>query len=427
MIRFVKRAVILLFSCTSLTVLAHAQDIPAVTGPVSYQGFQLPDSLGSLSYALSASEALRSGYYSGSGAVWSSNISGDLAYLSKSDVHPFNLLYSGGYIHTSIGLSSSVFQSLTLSQSLKTSRWNFTVADAIRYMPDAPVSGLSGVAGLGDLGIAPPDSNDDQDILTGFAQRVTNTVSASASRQITGSTSLQGSGSYYIQRFLEDSNDHFSTNQVTGGGGLNHRIDALSSATVNYSYSNVTYPADNFSFVTQGINFGYNRQFSRRLTLTSSIGPQKVNSGTAGTPGGSSYNLAVNAVLTYLLERGSANVSFIRGVQSGSGVVQGAISETLAFSASRELNRLWHGGFEGNYSKHTSINVLTTTPFSLQSVIASAQISRVISRSLSAFASYSAQEQSTSTATRLGVFSGLSQTISVGITYSSQAIHLGHQ
>src|SRR5579871_641093 len=95
------------------------------------------------------------------------------------------------------GQPSYGFASLGLSQLFNVGRWNITLADSVNYLPETATPGLSGVPGVGDLGVQPvqvgPDTG--QGVLTNFSPEVTNNAGGSVARQITGKTALNGSGS----------------------------------------------------------------------------------------------------------------------------------------------------------------------------------------------------------------------------------------
>ena len=75
---------------------AIGQAIPAAEASPISTGFSLPRVAGSLQWAVTASESLTWGYYSTSGAAESTNLSGDVAYISNSTKDPFSVVVSGG-------------------------------------------------------------------------------------------------------------------------------------------------------------------------------------------------------------------------------------------------------------------------------------------------------------------------------------------
>ena len=122
----------------------------------------------------------------------------------------------------------------------------------------------------------------------------------------------------------------------------------------------------------------------------------------------------------------SAAAGYVRGVNNGSGVIQGARTDSLNAGYRRMYGRSWNTAFTAAYNRTSSLPGLSLFPISTQSFIAGAQISRALSRSFFAYASYTAQKQAVQgSAANFGVFNGLSQVIGLGLTYSPASIHFG--
>jgi hypothetical protein len=422
-------AILLLLAIAPRAHRTYAQALPAAVAPSAYLGFQFPTTGGQLTYGVSASQTFVTGYGANNGSVSSANISGDVAYISSSETHPFSMVYSGGYLASeSSQMPSSWFQNLALSQSYRTGPWNFVLADVVSYMPSSPVAGLSGIAGLGDLGVSPTQVgvSSGPGILTTYSPMVSNYASGSISRRLTGSTSLTGSGSYSIQRFLNDSADGtVDSDSLGASGGIRHRIDARDNVSANYSYTQFTYVGQPFSFTSNGANFGYNRRLTPQLTLDASAGPQWTSSSLLTA---TSLNLAATVSLSYSGQNNSASLTYARGTNNGSGVVEGALSDSVAFTARRRLNRVWTGASSVSYVHSQSLPNALFAAFTIQSEVASAQLSRALGRYFSGYASYTLEHQTTAGSTVSSIsFSGLEQVFGFGVTYSPSAIHLGRQ
>ena len=425
------RTLVLWLLIASFARKAHAQAEPTATADALYPGFQLPDLEGSLHFALSASQRVSTNYNGTGQTVRSTSIAGDLGYLSRSEVHPFSMIYSGGYLGNTgdaNGQPSSVFQNLALSQIFQTRKFHFIVADAVSYLPTAPTTGLSGIPGIGDLGITSvqvgPVSG--QSILTSYAPRVNNSASATVQRNLTGSTTVEGSGSFLIQRFVEGQNANgIDNNQATGIGGLTHRIDARNTLSANYTYSRFSYPSVAFSFISQGANLEYIRHVSRKILVDITAGPQRTTASSGVSP---SLTLAIQANATYTGEDSTVGLIFSRGTNSGSGVVQGAQIDNLSANVTKKFRRDWNTAALVGYTHTTSLPGLSSNALSTDIVLASFQANRKIGNYLSAFLSYSLQNQSAQgIATVANVQNGISHIVGVGLTYSPSLIHLGHQ
>jgi hypothetical protein len=418
-------AAIVLAAALAFAPLAFAQvAAPAAVGAPLYTGFQIPKVSGTVQFSASASDQVTYGYNGANATNNSITLSGNAAYLSSSIVYPFRLIYSGGLLGDTVGQPTTFFQNLSLSQGLNTAHWRFLVADSVQYVPDTPSVGLSGIAGVGDLGIS-TGIDQQQAALTPYATRVDNSANASASRSLTGSTSLQFSGNYTIERFL-NALDAIQTDTYGVSAGVSHRIDARTSISANYAYTDFSYVGVDGAFTTQGVTVNVSRSLTRQLSVTLGAGPQYIGaSALDGTPGRLNYTVDARIGYTGNVRSGSSMaLSYVRSVNSGSGVTFGAENDTVSLIASRRFLRAIGTGAQINYSQNTGLQQLPGTQLNTQSLVASGQVSRAFSRVLSAYASYSWQHQSYS-GDALGVtpFNGVSQTLGFGLTYSPPATH----
>jgi hypothetical protein len=413
------------------------QALPAAEAAPVSTGFSKPTTSGTLNYAISGSESIYWGYYGNSGSVASTNVTGDLAYLSNSKLYPFSAVFSGGHSWGTSSIPSYSFLNLGLSQVVNVGRWDMLISDSVSYLPGTPTTGLSGVAGVGDLGVNPvqvgPSSG--QGVLTNYSSRVGNTVSGNVQRQITGKTAISGSGNYSVIRFLDDtgntSNSGLDWASEGGGASISHQIDARNSVGGNYLYSSYTYRGVTFgvaasSFSSQTGSLQYSHRFTRKLSVTLIGGPQWTS---VDTPGSSPLLSAyANASGDYEGRLSRASLTYSRGTNSGNGVIGGAQADSVGFNASRTFAVVWNAAVSTSYTRTSSLPGQTNSQYLFNTTVGSVQISRAIVRSLSAYASYTAENQSnSSSAVAVDVFSGLTQVVGFGLTFSPNSIHLGRQ
>ncbi len=427
---------------------AFAQSLPAGVGSAPNVGFQIPQLSGSFNYALSASELFSTGFYN-SGSSETTNFSGDVSYLSGSTRHPFSAIYSGGILVANSGQPTSVYQSVALSQSYNTRVWNFSIADSISYLPESPVSGLSGIPGVGDLGIDPVPLGPDAGIgiLTNYGPRVTNTVTGSVSRVLSGHLSAQASGYENIQRFIGSSSPASVDNSGEGGtAGVSYHVDARSSVSLNYSYTRFNFLGSAYAIDSQSGTVNYSRQWTRRFGSSVYVGPQYIsNAGTSstGTPfngasfGMPSTQIAAGASLTYDGRSAFYSVSYARGTNNGSGVTTGAFSDSITAGAHRQIGRQWSVSGNLGFARSISLPSLTLYNFSFDSVTVGGQVVRGFGRRFSAYGSYVLEEQSSTGAAPTisllnggvvpvapNAFSGTYNIFGIGVTYSPGSLFL---
>jgi hypothetical protein len=424
--------------------ICHAQAVPTAESPMSSNlGPNLPSLDGVVHYALSASEIIQYGYYGPGDVSHATDLTGDVAYTSQSTVRPFSLLFAGGVVLANqSGQGTSTFWNVAASQGYVTRHWVFNISDSFSFLPQSPTTGLSGIAGVGDLGAFPvqgPSAGPAGGILTVSGDRISNGLSGSVERQVAANTSISGSGSWGVLHFLGDNQgEGLDSTQVSGVVAVNQRLDARSSVSVNAVYSTYYYTGagsgpDEPDFATKGVNLSYQRVLSRSLSASVSVGPQWVSSSdSALIP--SALNVAVNAGLSYGYHNTHASVSYTRGVNNGSGVLPGALSDGVSGSVGHTYGRDWVGSLSAAYT-HTSGLTQVTNGTSLvptneifDTVYGGVQVTRRISTHFSGYASYTVQNQTSNNLNPITVpnaLNGTSQTFGVGITFTPRSTNLG--
>jgi hypothetical protein len=459
-----KAVLLLLLPLAAIPAPCAAQAIPAASASPISTGFTLPSAAGTLQYAVSTSESLSTNYFGNSGVTSYTNLTGDLGYISGSQLTPFSMVFTGGRSWSTSGQAAYNYLGLAINQGIHAKRWVFVISDSVSYLPATPSTGLSGVPGVGDLGVnpvptgvnpgptgtnpgpvggnpgpvggnpGPTGANPGQGVLTGFSSRVTNNSSLSIERPLTGKTTLQASGSYTLTRFLNDSttpiNPGLDSDGETGSLNLSHRIDARDSVSGNFSYSRNTYSSTSYGvrepgFTSQTASLQYSHQLTRKLGFSASAGPQWTSIDSPGsTP---TLSLYANLSATYSGKFSHATLAYTRSSNSGYGVVAGAISNSVTFSTSRIFDRVWLCALSSAYTQTAQLPSANSPPFTFHTTVAGVQVSRAIVKSLSAYASYTLQNQSNQgSAAAVDLFSGLSNVAGFGLTFSPSAIHLGH-
>jgi hypothetical protein len=424
--------------------IAQGQALPtAESSMVSTLGPNLPNLDGVFHYSLSASEVIQFGYYQSGETTYATDFSGNAAYTSPSATRPFSMLFAGGVIlaNQSAGGTSS-FWNLSASQGYVTRHWIFNISDSFSYLPQSPTTGLSGIPGVGDLGAVPiqgPGAGPIGGIITTSGDRIGNAVSGSVERTLTRNTSISGSGSWGVLHYLDSNADAgLDTSQVSGTVSLNQRIDARSSIGVSGVYSTYSYSGEGSGLntpdiETRGINVFYQRVLSRTLSVNVSVGPQWISSSdSALIP--DSTDVAVSGGIAYSYQNVHAGVNYSRGVNNGSGVLPGSLTDSFAASAGRNFGRDWVVGLTAAYSHSAGLEQflngtsLVTTNATYDTVYGGAQVTRRISPHFSAYASYTAASQSSSNLVAPvtpNVLNSTFQTLGFGVTFTPRSTNLG--
>jgi hypothetical protein len=440
-IRIVVAALLLMMASTS-----YGQAVPSggSNTPISAIGTgpNLPALDGVLHYALSASEAVQLGYYGPGVVTYSTVLSGDVSYTGKSEVRPFNLLTAGGVVLANQDAQgTSGYINAIISQGYVTRSWVFNISDTFSFLPQSPTTGLSGIPGVGDLGATPvtgPVEGPAGGIFSNAGNRIANTVSGNIERQINRNTSISGTAAYSILHFLDDNaiTGGLDSNGISGSVALNRRLDARSTVSVNavystYNYSGVNAGAAEPDIESRGINVSYQRLLSRTLSVNLSAGPQWISSSNS-TFIPSSVGVAASASVSYSSGFTNTSLSYSHGVNAGSGVLPGAVSDSVFGYLGRTYGRNWVASLNVGYSHSSGLTELTNggalVPANevFDSVFGGAQLTRRLGSHFSGYVSYSAQNQTNNLSFAApNALNGASQTFGVGITFTPRSTRLG--
>lgn len=414
---------------------AHGQvDVPAPvsnTMPTSNFGFNLPTHLGTLSYSLTGSEMIDTGSAYGGGSVYASTaLGGNLAYISTSEKNPFSMLYSGGLVLTTLPGNSTAqtYQNLALSQVFRTKSWTFVASDTFSYLPGSPTTGISGIAGTGDIGIYPVQNGlgPSQYILSDYSTRISNGLSGDATWQATASLDFEGSASWDVLHYTGGGAAGINNNDVTATLGPNYRIDARNTVGGEVFYSRASFPGyGTYTITTEGASASYTRDWTRRITTTVSFGPARTT-GETYTSIPSQWNLAGSASVNYATRTTGFYANYSRAVNSGSGIIFGALTDSVAAGMSQPIGEDWNFGLQLGYSHNVGLAPIDGGIPIYDATFGGVQIGRRLTQSLSCFGSYTAMSQTENqAASQFGAFNGLNNVFSFGITFAPAPLMKG--
>jgi hypothetical protein len=428
-----------------LPTIAEGQAVPTAVTPVSSVGGSpiVPDLDGVLHYALSGSEIVQFGYYGSGDVTASTALSGDVAYTAKSTKRPFSLLFAGGVILPNEGgQGTSSFWNVAANQGFNARHWIFNLSDSFSFLPQSPTTGLSGIPGVGDLGSIPlqgPVDGPAGGILTVSGNRFQNTLSGSAERQIGHATSVSGTGSWSVLNFFDSNLSSQDSQQVAGSVALNQRLDARSSASIDAVYSVFTYNGTVIinglpqpDIETRALNGSYQRLLTKSLSVGVSAGPLWIDSSNhLVVP--QSLNVGASANVGYSRGFTNASLSYSRGVNAGSGILTGALSDSVYASVGRTYGRLYVVSLTMGYSHSSGLGALQNSATSFIPVhetydtyFGGAQVRRGFGPHLSGYVSYTVQSQSSNLpAGAPNALNGTSQTLGIGVTFTPRSTRLG--
>ena len=349
--------------------------------------------------------------------------SASVSYTNAEERHPFIMKYAGGYTWGIAGptYATGLFQRLSLSQALEWRRWGITVDDNVAYLPESPIAGFSGIAGTGEpIGEPNPNPPSSQSILALNTHVVSNQANGEFWRGFGRAISLTGSGGSDILRYPDGNG--LDTDTLTANGGLSRDFDPRNRVTANYRFARYTYPGYAVTFATNAVTAGLRRQWSRPLSTTIMVGPERLESAdSAVVP--SSTRISASASVDYRLRFGDTGLSYNHGTNGGAGYLLGAQFDMARVNFSREFGRVLTIGFDGSYDRTTGLvhNGVTNAKF------AGAQVTWRLGEHAAAFANYGVLDQNSSSALYTSALSGLENMVTFGISYSPRGTRIVRQ
>lgn len=367
---------------------------PTITGGLAPTVGDSGDVHSQLTFGLQYSELFDSNFANISGNSGWDEISTIGAHF---DLHrtgagsALTLSYSGGgYIDPKNSANDSSYHQATASETLQFRRWTLELVDSFSYLPQSSF-GFGGAGGGGSplLGITllNPDVIPSQGILTGAANRLSNTAYAQASYSSSQRTAWTFSGSYGLLHytdagFLNSADYGFSA-------GYNYQLTGKDIIGFSYQFDGVRFSPTTASINNHTINFNYGRHISNQLSFQVAAGPQLNDFvPVVGPSTGVRVAWNANAGLSYLHGRTMTNVSYLHGVTGGGGILVGATTDTGSVTVSHPLGRSSSISGSAGISRNSSLPQASVLGTTFDSQYASAGFTRKLGQQASLFANY---------------------------------------
>jgi len=254
------------------------------------------------------------------------------------------------------------FQNLSLAQSIVLNRWQIQLFDYFPGLPGSPF-GFGGGTNLalpgvgGSMGAPVPglraSVTPDQSIYSAIGPRYSNTFASQITYSLSRRSSITIGGSYGILRFTESGN--VDNDVAFGSVGFNYLLSREDSIGISYLFSALHFAGEPQAYGGHTVNFVYTKKIAQQLGLSLAGGPQVRTFRIPIGSNSSSVGLSANASLTYSRGRGSMSISYIHGLEGGSGTLIGSIEDAVTFTGNRQLSRLWNGNVNFGYARNGSV------------------------------------------------------------------------
>ena len=228
-------------------------------------------------------------------------------------------------------------------------------------------------------------------------------MSAELDTDLTPRTSITFvGGDYLVHNFTSNL---LNSTDPNVRAGYNYRLTRKDTVALIYTFSGFRYSNSDQSFNTHTAQVSYGRLVTGRVAFQIAAGPQIVISripisvsggtGPVTTNTTTTLNWSLNTSLTLTGRRNNFGVTYYHGANNGSGVLAGAISDTVSASLQRAASRTFTSGLAGGYSRSEGALVGTTT-VSNQAYdywYGSASLSHPVGRTMGLTLSYTVQYQ----------------------------------
>lgn len=283
----------------------------------------------------------------------------------------FSLDYrGGGIIYETEPSLSTTFQEFGFADKYTTARWNLLIGDRVSYLPQASFGfggiGFGGGFGGESLGLGSgiglnAGYTPGQSILTGQSGTITNTAIGQAQYHFTPRSSFAAVGAFgivhYTQGGLSSGNDTILTL------AYDHQVTSYDTLSVSYSFAALRFNGGSEAINDNMLRLGYGHRVTDRLTFTVLGGPEYTESTITGISGVQRHWGGIaEATLGYKVERGSLDAHYLHYVSLGSGVFNGAVTDTVNGSFNRELSRTWHGSLSLGYAHNKPLGAYSINP-----------------------------------------------------------------
>jgi len=340
----------------------------------------------------------------------------------------------GGTVSDDGAIGNYVFQELSAVQKFHWRRYKLTFFDTLEYLPETAFGfgglGIGGPSLPGGLtvglqpGLTPQDS-----ILTTRSQLIENSSFGQFDVNLTPRSSITLLAGYSLLDYF--SNNLLNSNDTILQAGFNHQIGRNDTLSVLYRFSDYRFPGNSQSIHDNVVQLNYSKRVTGRLAFQVGAGPDYTLFNTPILTSGSTSTQtsqllwSLTGSLTYGLMRGGLGLSYSHGVGGGSGIFVGSIADTVTGTLTRRLTRTFDFGINSGYARNSALSVpgFGIPAQSYDYWFAGANLSHPFSRTLSLFASYQLEYQTSNFGFCLGATCGTSfvrHLISVGVNWRSR-------
>jgi len=294
------------------------------------------------------------------------------------------------------------FHDLVVSQEADWARWHVLLRDDFMASPGAAFSGQ----GMGGPGLSAQFASllgeslssisggfiPSETINTGPAMRYMNAILGQAEYSFSRRSAFTFSGSYGLLHFTAPG--YISNSLFNVQAGYDYLLDPFNSVALLASYGKIDYTGTGSSTTDFVGALAYGRKITGRLAFQVAAGPQEIHSAAPGGVGNFHlFFVSVYSALSYERRRSGVSFTYVRGLNGGSGVLQGATSNTISGAAHYQFTPFWTGSVTGGYALNNSLAAAGVVKTQFNNWLIGANLGRRIGPRLEINFNYGATKQ----------------------------------
>jgi hypothetical protein len=218
-----------------------------------------------------------------------------------------------------------------------------------------------------------------------------------------------------------------NSNTVSGTAGIDHHINGRDEVTATYTYAHTTQGSTGFSVDTQTGLGNISHAISPTWTVSAGAGPQFFKT-TAGGVATSSLSYTARGALDRQFQFSTISLSFNREILNTASFGASAETTRAGVTYGRTFSPLTRASVNMSYLRTTSLPGAGTYTYNSDGYYVGAQVNRAIGRLLSAYISYTLEDQNVTGLTGgLAPLQGFQHLVSFGVSFAPLPITLhGH-
>jgi hypothetical protein len=326
-------------------------------------------------------------------------LSGNMSLLQEWSYSALSLNYSGGgYFSTDKVQGNGQYQQLAATYEIDQKRWRALFIDQFSRLPESSF-GFGGTTGLSTPGVGGSLSSPqaglqssfvpNQSIFTATGPRTSNSAAFQFSYQLSTRGLVTVGGAYGTLRFANSSGSNSDSDMLNAG--YDYALTARNTIGLSYGFSAFRYPGGPQAIGDHIGHVIFGRKVTGRMALRLGGGPE-ITTFRVPFPGGLRQRISGSgtASLTYAFAHSDMMLDYSHLVSGGGGVFNGANTDQVVVSLTKQLSRVWSGHVNFGYAKNHQLSAGTTNS---DSWFTGAGLSRPLTRAANLSFGYQSQIQ----------------------------------